>query len=408
MPAQSANFDLIIVGGGLAGNTLAFALRNSGLKIALVESMTRDEQFQSALGDRALALSAGTVDTLASLGLWQGVADKGTAIQGIHVSDRGHFGKTRLSARKEKVNALGYVITARDIESHIAEMVDGTPIRQFRPARVIAMTAGDHQAEITIAHDNNPQTLSASLLVGADGGNSAVRGLAGIGQKISDYDQTALVSTLKTSLPHHNIAFERFTETGPLALLPLGSYRSALIWTRRHADASNLLNASDDQFINALQDCFGYRLGALTLAAPRRAFPVSLVRAEKMIAVRSVLIGNAAHQLHPVAGQGFNLGMRDVIQLAANLLEQSSAGNDIGAADFLQAYARRRQADHDRTIQFTDSLVRLFSSQSTMLALARNTGMTLLDHSSFGKSLLSRHAMGLAQKITQEPRDTLT
>jgi 2-octaprenyl-6-methoxyphenol hydroxylase len=406
MSGQTLHFDLVIVGGGLAGNTLAFALRNSGMKIALVESLTHDQQFQSALGDRALALSAGTVAALDGLGLWQGVAEKATAIQGIHVSDRGHFGKTRLSARKEKVDALGYVITARDIESHIAAKVDTTAITQFRPAKVISLDADDLGVEITIEQDNNPLVLSAKLVVGSDGGNSAVRALAGIGQTIADYGQTALVTLVKTSLPHHNIAFERFTEAGPLALLPLGKHHSALVWTRRDEDAESLLKTSEDRFINALQDCFGYRLGALTLAAPRRAFPVSLIRAEKMNATRCVLIGNAAHQLHPVAGQGFNLGMRDVMQLAECLIEQATSGNDIGVPDFLLDYAKSRQADHDRTINFTDSLVRLFSSQSLLLAAARNTGMTLLDHSAFGKSLLSRHAMGMAQKITPKLLDT--
>jgi 2-octaprenyl-6-methoxyphenol hydroxylase len=208
-----------------------------------------------------------------------------------------------------------------------------------------------------------------------------------------------LVTTVKSSQPHKNVAFERFTASGPLALLPVDIDHCAVVWTRTSEDANALMSGSETDFLAELQQCFGYKLGALSLVAPRRAFPLSLIRAEKMIADRTVVIGNAVHQLHPVAGQGFNLGLRDVVQLAEMIIKQHQAGHDIGAADFLAAYAETRQKDHDRTIGFTNSVVRIFSNDWLALAAARNVGLAILDHIPAAKTMLTRHAMGLAGRL---------
>lgn len=352
------------------------------------------------MGDRALALAAGTIATLEELGIWQGIQGQATAITDIHVSDRGHFGKVRLSARKQNVAALGYVITARDIESHVAKLVDKTTITQICPARLVGLMSDDNAVNASIKHKDDSLCLSAKLLVGADGGNSSVRKLLDIPQQVTEYGQTALVTTVKTSLPHRNIAYERFTESGPLALLPVGKNLCSVVWTRSTEDADSLMSGNENDYLDALQQCFGYRLGQLSLAAPRRAFPVSLVRAERMQSGRAVIIGNAVHQLHPVAGQGFNLGLRDVVQLADGLLKQHGLGEDIGSATFLNAYVTAREHDHRNTIVFTDSLVKLFSNGWPALAAARNIGLAVLDHVPAAKALLARHAMGLAQRLS--------
>lgn len=396
MQAEEASYDVVIVGGGLAGNCLALALNGSGLQVAVIEANTREQLLNSAMGDRALALAAGTIATLENLGIWQGIRAKATAITDIHVSDRGHFGKVRLSARKQKVAALGYVIAARNIETHVAELVDKTGITQLCPARLAGLMSDDKTVNVSIKHKEESLCLSAKLLVGADGGNSSVRNLLDIAQQVTEYGQTALVTTVKTALPHHNTAYERFTESGPLALLPVGKNYCSVVWTRSIEDADALMSGSENDFLEALQQCFGYRLGKLTLAAPRRAFPVSLIRADRMHSGRAVIIGNAVHQLHPVAGQGFNLGLRDVVQLADMLLKQHGQGEDIGSAAFLSSYVAARKKDHHRTITFTDTLVRLFSNDSLALAAARNIGLAALDHVPAAKALLSRHAMGLA------------
>jgi 2-octaprenyl-6-methoxyphenol hydroxylase len=393
------NYDLLIVGGGLAGNCLALALQGSGLRLGIIEANTREQQQASPAGDRALALSAGTVAMLESLGIWQGISHAATAIDTIHVSDQGHFGKTRLSATAEKVPALGYVITARDIEGHVAELVAQASIELLSPARVMGLISGPEEMNVSLKFADGADTATARLLVGADGGMSSVRKLLEIRQKTYDYGQTALVTTVKSSLPNRNTAYERFTASGPLALLPVGRKHSAVVWTRAKADAEALMAGSEADFLSELQQCFGYKLGALALTAPRRAFPLSLIRAEQMVAGRAVIIGNAVHQLHPVAGQGFNLGLRDVVSLAERLTAQYGEGRDIGAPEFLKAYAEARRKDHDRTIVFTDRVVRIFSNDWAAMAAARNIGLTLLDHLPAAKRLLARHAMGLAETL---------
>jgi len=390
------DYDLLIIGGGLAGNCLSLALKDTGLKLAVVEANTPEQLAASPAGDRALALAAGTVQVLETLGIWSGVSDKATAIKHIHISDKGHFGKVRLSAQKEQVEALGYVITARDIETHVADLVRQAGTEMLCPARVVGLMSGDSEVNVSLKSGNESLSVSAQLLVGADGGQSSVRRLLDIGQQVTDYGQTALVSTVKSALPNKNTAFERFTSSGPLALLPVDQYHCSVVWTRTNDDAEALMLGSEADFLTELQDCFGYKLGELTLTAPRRAFPLSLIRAREMVKGRAVIIGNAVHQLHPVAGQGFNLGLRDVDNLAQMLARQHEAGKDIGAADFLSDYAAIRRKDHDQVIGFTDTVVKIFSNDWLALAAARNVGLALLDHIPAAKTLLSKHAMGLA------------
>lgn len=388
------DYDLLIVGGGLAGNCLALALKNSGLKIAIIEAQERETLQTAALGDRALALAAGTVDALKMLNLWQDIEHTATPIEQIHISDKGYFGKARLSAHKENVAALGYVITARDLETHIADQVSiAENVTVYCPARVMGLIADENAVFVSLKHNDESLNFTAKLVIGADGGNSSVRQLLNIEQHISDYGQTALVTTITASKPHKNVAYERFTSSGPLALLPIGTHNLAVVWTRTTEEAKSLMLGNEADFIEQLQQCFGWRLGGLELSAARRAFPLSLIRAEAMISKRAVIIGNAAHQLHPVAGQGFNLGLRDVIVLAEMVQKQNEIG-DIGATEFLKRYAKLRQSDQSRTIQFTDSVVRLFSNEWLALAAVRNVGLALLDVLPFAKTVLSRHAMG--------------
>jgi 2-octaprenyl-6-methoxyphenol hydroxylase len=391
------DYDLIIVGGGLAGLCLALALKDSGLKIASVEAESREHLQNSPAGDRALALAAGTVEVLENLGLWQGISHKATAITHIHVSDQGHFGKVRLSAAKAKVPALGYVITARDIETHLGDMLAQSQVSQLRPARVVGLMSGHDEINVSIKMGDEAQNISAKLLVGADGGKSSVRQLLDINQHVTDYGQTALVTTVATALPNNHVAYERFTASGPLALLPIGKNRSAVVWTRSNEAAQALMLGSEADFLAELQLDFGYRLGQLCLAAPRRIFPLSLIRAERMVEGRALIIGNAAHQLHPVAGQGFNLGLRDVVQLSERLAQAAQTGEDIAAADLLKTYARSRQQDHDKVIGFTDNLVKIFSNDWLAVSAARNFGLALLDHIPLAKNSLTRQAMGFVQ-----------
>jgi 2-octaprenyl-6-methoxyphenol hydroxylase len=393
------DYDLIIVGAGLAGNCLALALKDSGLNIAIVEVASRKQLRESPLGDRALALAAGTVQLLRALSAWDGVIDKATAIKNIHISDRGHFGKTRLSAAEQGVEALGYVIAARDIEEHVADLVEQTNVTRLYETRVAGLMSGHEAVNASLKQHGESLNLSAQLLVGADGGQSTVRKLLEIPQQVTEYGQTALVTTVQSTLPHGNTAYERFTAFGPLAMLPVAGKHSSVVWTRSHEQAEALMAGGEAEFLTELQTCFGYRLGALKLTAPRHAFPLSLIRAGSMVSGRTVIIGNAVHQLHPVAGQGFNLGIRDVAQLAEMLIVQHRNHGDLGAAELLNRYAKQRQQDHDKTIGFTNGVVHIFSNDWLPVAALRNTGLTLLDHLPFAKQLLAKHAMGLAGRL---------
>lgn len=386
------DYDLLIIGGGLAGNCLALALKNSGLKIAIIEAQEREFLQTSVIGDRALALAAGTVDALKGLDLWQGITHAATPIKEIHVSDKGHFGKTRLVAEKENVTALGYVITARDLENHIANQITKLEnVTLYCPTRLVGLIADEKAMFVSLKQGEQSLNFTTKLVVGADGGQSSVRQLLGIEQHFSDYKQTALVTTVTATKAHQNVAYERFTNSGPLALLPLNTHDCAVVWTRKNDEAQALMLGSEADFIEQLQTCFGWRLGKLKLSAPRRAFSLSLIRTEKMISQRAVIIGNAAHQLHPVAGQGFNLGLRDVMVLAQMLKTHEG---DIGESEFLNRFAKNRHADQAKTIYFTDTVVRLFSNEWLALAAVRNLGLAILDMLPFAKSVLARHAMG--------------
>lgn len=393
------DYDLIIVGGGLVGGSLALALKHSPLRIAVVEATGSDERVAAAAGQRALALARGSAQILDRLGIWSAVEADARRITRIHVSDRGHFGKTRIDAAREGVPALGYVATARAIEDGIAEALPKTPAALFQPARVIGLQAGESCICVTLKQGEEHIHLTSRLVVAADGGNSSVRKLLDIGQAIRDYGQTAIVVEVGTERDAAGTAFERFTPSGPLALLPIGRKRGSVVWTLRHPDAEEVLGLPDELFLEKLQASFGHWLGRLSLASSRQAFPLKLIQAERMTDQRVVLIGNAVHQLHPVAGQGFNLGLRDAAQLAEALIARTEFGEDIGDPAFLSGYAAARKSDLDRVIFFTDSLVRIFSTDFPPLALARNLGLLALDLWPGAKKLLARHAMGLGQRI---------
>lgn len=396
---MNPDYDLLIAGGGLAGGCLALALRDAPLRIAIVEAVPEAQRLNSKSGDRALALSWGAVQILDQIGVWREAKKKAAPIRHIHVSDRGHFGKVRMSAEREGVPALGYVVSARALEESVAGALRDSRIVQICPARAIGLKADDNGVHVSLKRGEESLNLSARLLVGADGGESTVRTLLEIGRTVREYGQTAIVTEATSSRDGDYTAFERFTSAGPLAFLPVEKKRYSVVWTLAHADADALLSLSEREFAERLQDGFGYWLGRISLTARRVGFPLKLIRAERMIDRRVVLIGNAMHQLHPVAGQGFNLGLRDAAALAETIGVRLGFGEDIGAEACLQAYARSRADDLAKTVGFTDSMVRIFSNDFGPLVCARNLGMLALDRCAPAKRTLARHAMGLGSRL---------
>lgn len=388
-------YDVLIVGGGLTGGSLALALKRLGLTIALVEATAPEQRWNSPAGDRALALAKGSVEIFDDLGIWAKVERQSTPIRHIHVSERGRFGKTRLNALEMGVDAFGQVVLARDLEQAIASACAEGEIDILCPVRVAGLRIGPNDVEASLVQDERVISCRTRLVVAADGGQSKVRRWVGIGQTLHDYGQTAIVGIVRSERPHCYTAYERFTASGPLALLPLPKGNNALIWCHSQEGARAAQMSSLEQFEQRLQEAFGWRLGRLKLMAPLRSFPLSLIRAKRLFAERVVLVGNAAHQLHPVAGQGFNLGLRDVAVLTRLMKEYLRRKYDPGAFTLLERYAKMRFSDHEQVIRFSHGLVRWFTFPGQPVTLIRNLGLVTLDHLPWGKRLLAQRAMGI-------------
>lgn len=396
------DYDVLIVGGGMVGASLAIALMPLKIKVALVDAFEFGVDNQPSYDDRSIALSYGSSRIFSGMGLWDELETKTTSIQKIHVSDRGHFGATRLSAKQEKVPALGYLVESRVLGKQLYEVLDKSGVDQIIPATVLKTEESEQGLQVTLLKDDKEIKITTKLLVAADGTQSKIRELAGIGVSRSDYHQAAVVANVSTEKPHGNEAFERFTEKGPIALLPLSDNRCSLVWTHDTKDNTKDLDETmaldDAAFLVKLGEEFGYRLGRFTKVGKRSTFPLALVTSEKNTATRTVIIGNASHTMHPVAGQGLNLAMRDIAVLAdliANNLSTEANDNDIGSDELLKAYEAQRAGDVKTTVRYTDSLVRLFSNDNFLLGHARAGGLLAVDRLSPLRKLFTRQSMGV-------------
>lgn len=390
------DFDILIVGGGMVGASLAHALKNTSLNIAIIEAFSPDSTQQPSYDDRGIALAHGSQRIFEAMGLWPQLAPYCTAITDIHVSDRGHFGITRLSAKKEKVAALGHVITARSMGIVLNQAIQQQDNLQiFSPNSVTSLIQNPDDVELTLKEG---QKLTAKLIVAADGAQSTIRQLLELGALTHDYQQTAITANITPEQAHNGRAFERFTDAGPIALLPMSDRRCSLVWTVKTGDEIDILKLSDNEFLAQLQDRFGYRLGKLTHVGQRQSYPLKLMQADQPIQHRVVLIGNAAHSLHPIAGQGFNLGLRDVAALADVLSNQPQ---DCGDPRLLHDYAQWRTQDQDNVIASTGFLVNLFSNNNPILGHFRGAGLAIVDAFPPAKHWLAKKSMGLAGKQTK-------
>jgi 2-octaprenyl-6-methoxyphenol hydroxylase len=359
--------DVVIAGGGPVGAALALALCDSGLDVMLLEARERGQRSRDS---RPLALSFGSRLILERLGVWDALAPA-AAIERIHVSQQGGFGRVMLAAAEAGLPALGYVVDYAQLHAVLESAVQRRAPNYVNGAKVTAIRDAQAAASVEFVADDAEKAVTARLVVAADGG--ALAGVAAA--KTVDYHQSALTAKVKTELPHGNTAFERFTGGGPLALLPSGD-ELALIWTAGHGCAQKLGALSAGEFLAQLQQHFGGRLGAFMETGARALFPLLLRYAASVTQTRTILIGNAAQTLHPVAGQGFNLGLRDAWELAGEL--KRCTRDAIGNAAMLQAYRARRRIDRSGGIAFTDSLVRLFSNDILPLRMARGAGLSLL------------------------------
>ena len=403
---MNTDFDILIVGGGMVGASLGVALGALPLRVGLVEAVEFESSAQPSYNDRTVALSYGSKRIFESLKVWERIEAQGaTPIEKIHISDRGRFGFTRLAASDAGVEALGYVVENRALGQALKAALAQTDNLSFLcPALMQDLVFTPEAASVTIRRGERVETLSTRLVVAADGGHSAVRSKAGIEAQRTEYKQTALVTNVSIELDHQNIAYERFTDSGPLALLPMREQRCALVWSLLPERVEALLALDDARFLEALQECFGTRLGGFQKVGKRFAYPLALTKVGEHIRPRLVLIGNAAHTVHPVAGQGFNLGLRDVAALAQVLAEALQHGEDLGDLTVLQRYDEWRRRDNAVVSTFTDGLVRLFSNDFIPVSILRNLGLVAVDLFPPLKRRLLRLSMGLGGRLPRLAR----
>lgn len=391
------DYDVVICGGGLVGRSLAIALAKLPLKIVIVEALPPQLAHQVNFDTRSFALSYGNALFLKKIGVWEPLRSTVTPIESIHVSDRGHAAITRLTAKEQQVPALGYIALAPDLNSALQQtLAQHENIELFCPATVTAINNTKDKAVLTVQQNGQAFQIQAKLAIAADGTHSLLRSLLKIGVKQQDYGQTAIIANLGLARHHQNIAYERFTSDGPLALLPLSEQRCGLVWTIKPEQVETVMNLPDKQFLAELQRAFGYRLGRFEKVGKRFAYPLQLLQAKQLVKSRVALIGNAAHTLHPIAGQGFNLGLRDVAVLTKILKSSLLNGENVGSEITLRQYEEQQTRDHAQYIRYTDGLVNLFATQFFPCTVARNLGIQLFNILPGIKKSFTRQAMGLS------------
>jgi 2-octaprenyl-6-methoxyphenol hydroxylase len=394
-------YDVVIAGGGMVGSTLALALAPLSLRVAMVEPVPRTALLQPSFDDRSTALSRSTQRMYEAMQVWDDIVAAATPVRRIHVSDQGRFGFSHIDAAEQGVEALGYIVTNRVLGATLQTALDAvTGLDVICPASITGARFGPHDVTMNLQEaDGAQRQLTARLLVAADGARSSLRDMAGIGVKHTDYGQQAIVGNLLPEKVLENCAYERFTSQGPLVLLPGADGRAGFVWTVADADAGRILELDNEAFLAELQAAFGLRLGKFSRVGTRLGYPLALSKALRLTATRTVLVGNAAHGLHPVAAQGFNLGLRDVATLCDCIAE---CGLD--DPELLRRYATWRKSDQSKLVGFTDGLVRLFANNSRPVRATRDLGMLAFDLVPGVRSLFARHTMGLAGRLPRLSR----
>jgi len=387
--------DVLIIGGGLVGASLAIALDDVGLSVALAEAVPPRVDLQPSHDERNLALARATVNALEALGVWDHVAARATPIRRIHVSRHGEFGAARLSAATHGLDAFGAVLPARELGNGLLARLDACrQLVRIAPAQLTAVAGSESAVDATLKSADGERIVRARLLVGADGTASFVRSAAGIGTEETDYAQTAFVTTVLPQRDPDGCAFERFTASGPVAVLPLAERRAGVVLTVPSADAARVAGLDDAGFLDLLHQRFGYRLGALSRPGRRVSYPLRRVQAMRTIAARIALVGNAAQTLHPIGAQGFNLGLRDALTLAELLIDAAQRGADPGAPELLTRHADMRREDRDGTAATSDGLARWSADESPPLKLLRSLGLIALDRIGPLQAAVVRRGMG--------------
>jgi len=391
---MSQGFDAIVVGGGPVGGTLALALARAGVSVAVIDHEDPAKDLVAEFDGRALAVALTASRALTAIGLWPHILPYAAPIERIRVAD-GHSPAT-LNYRHDEMGdePFGWIVESQGLRRAFATAMGAQAnLTRFAPAKVTGIERGPALATVRL---EDGETLTAPLIVGADGRRSMVRESAGIAIDKRDYKQIAIVCTVAHEEPHGNVAHEHFLPAGPFAILPLPRNRSGVVWTEKDTLAPAIMRAGDAEFLAELKARFGDFLGRIELEGPRFAHPLSFQLAADYIAPRLALVGDAAHAMHPVAGQGMNMGLRDAAALAERIVEAKRLGLDLGGSEVLERYKRWRRFDNLLMLAMTDGLVRLFSNEIAPLKLARDIGLAAVNRMPAAKRLFTSHAMGLA------------
>ncbi|WP_454261764.1 2-octaprenyl-6-methoxyphenyl hydroxylase [Pseudoxanthomonas mexicana] len=383
--------DVVIVGGGLVGASLAIALARQGVEVGLVEAAPAG-QMPAVFDQRNLSFAAATVNALTALGVMQQLRTPTAPIRRIHISRQGDFGRVRLEAQDYGRSTFGQVVVARDFGEALEARLDGlSGLTRYRPARFVGFAPDEagHRA-LRIADAEGERTLHARLVVAADGTRSAVRAALGIGVDEHDYGQTLFVARVRATQAPDGTAYERLGDDGPTALLPRGDRHWGVVHGVAREQAETVAALDDAAWLARLQRAVGWRIGRLVASGERSAYPIARVVAQRLVADRAVVLGNAAQTIHPIGAQGFNLGLRDALTLA----EEIARGDDPGAASRLAAYAARRREDRERTLAFSDGLARLTANPSPLLKPVRSAGLVAMEAQPSLQAFLVGGAMG--------------
>ena len=396
-----ARYDVAVAGGGAVGAAAACALADSGSRVLLADPSIGAPASSPAFVPRPLALSLASQRVLESLGVWETLGSEATPIESIHISEAGRFGTVRLKAPECGVARFGSVVSAGALGAALRAAVARRGAIHGTGGRIVDADVSADLVTSRVVDETEGASFSfrASLLVVADGGRSGLREALGVATAVRDYRQCAIATTVTVRAPRARTAYERFTPGGPVALLPMGDARYGLVWSCGEEAAARLADLSDRGFAEALDAIFGGRLGGVDSVDGRAAFDLRLVRAKSIVADRAVLIGNAANHLHPVAGQGFNLGVRDAACLAEVVARARREGCTSGDASMLERYRRWRAPDHASVARFTDALVDIFGHRFPPVAPLRAPALAVLDRMPALKRSLARRAMGLAGKV---------
>ncbi|GAA6135481.1 2-octaprenyl-6-methoxyphenyl hydroxylase [Oceaniserpentilla sp. 4NH20-0058] len=396
-------YDVVIVGSGMVGASLSLLLQHAmdqGLNVALIDEheIKQHGAQQPSFDDRSTALSLGTKRILSELNIWQSIASQACAIEHIQVSQQGQFGRVRLHAKDEGVEALGYVVPNRVIGQVLSQsLLQQSRLTRFTPAKVVSYEMAADSAVVHIEHAGQNLTINTALLVLADGANSMGCQQLGITQKRHDYQQKAVICNLSLDGNHEQWAYERFTLGGPLALLPVQGNRYALVWCMEKSEADALMGVSESAFNARLQDVIGFDKGRIIKSGERALYPLLLSQAQEQVRSHVVVLGNAAHGLHPVAGQGFNLALRDTKVLVKSIEQTlTQLGQDqLGRIQHLLAYQQAQQQDQTLTIGMSHYLPTSFTQSGTLWSILRGVGLSAMDMIPVAKTVFARQAMGL-------------